>query len=139
MTAPTMAPTMGATQNSHSWLTAMSGPNTATPVERAGLTEVLVTGMEMVDQRQAQADGQAGKAGGSALGGGAQDHDQEDGGHHHLGHDGGGKVIAAGGVFAVAVGGKASNSRTGLAGGNHKQNAAAHNGAQHLRNHMRLR
>ena len=38
---------MGATQNSHSCATAQSPTNTATPVLRAGFTEVLVTGMLM--------------------------------------------------------------------------------------------
>ena len=38
---------MGATQNSQSWLTAQSPTNSATPVLRAGFTEVLVTGMLM--------------------------------------------------------------------------------------------
>lgn len=42
-----MAPTMGATQNSHSWPRAQSPTKKATPVLRAGLTEVLVTGMLM--------------------------------------------------------------------------------------------
>ncbi len=45
-TAPMAAPTMGATQNSQSWPMAPVCANSATPVERAGLTEVLVTGME---------------------------------------------------------------------------------------------
>ncbi len=36
---------MGATQNSQSCATAQSPTNTAAPVLRAGLTEVLVTGM----------------------------------------------------------------------------------------------
>src|SRR2546425_2536462 len=38
---------MGATQNSHSCEMAISGPNRAGPVLRAGLTEVLVTGIEI--------------------------------------------------------------------------------------------
>ena len=45
--APTAAPTSGAIQNSHSWPTAAVSANSATPVERAGLTDVLVTGIEI--------------------------------------------------------------------------------------------
>ena len=37
----------GASQNSHNWATAQSPTYRATPVLRAGLTEVLVTGMEI--------------------------------------------------------------------------------------------
>lgn len=40
-----MAPTIGATQNNQSWLKAAVSANIATPVLRAGLTEVLVTGI----------------------------------------------------------------------------------------------
>ena len=43
--APSTAPTIGATQNSHSWAIAQSPTYKATAVLRAGLTEVLVTGM----------------------------------------------------------------------------------------------
>ena len=46
MSAPSTAPIIGATQNSHSWAMAQSPTNTATPVLRAGLTEVLVIGIE---------------------------------------------------------------------------------------------
>jgi hypothetical protein len=38
---------MGATQKSHSWLGAPLPLRNATPVERAGLTEVLSIGIEM--------------------------------------------------------------------------------------------
>ena len=38
---------MGASQNNHNCATAQSPTNTATPVLRAGLTEVFVTGMLM--------------------------------------------------------------------------------------------
>ena len=39
------APAMGASQNSQSWVSAAPPVNRAGPVERAGFTEVLVTGM----------------------------------------------------------------------------------------------
>src|SRR3954466_6630794 len=42
-----IAPTMGATQKSHSSDTAWDGPKRAGPVLRAGFTEVLVTGIEI--------------------------------------------------------------------------------------------
>ena len=41
------APRIGASQNTHSWPTAPLPLKNATPVERAGLTEVLEIGMEM--------------------------------------------------------------------------------------------
>ena len=41
------APTIGASQNSHSCCSATPPTNSAGPVERAGLTDVLVTGMEI--------------------------------------------------------------------------------------------
>jgi hypothetical protein len=37
---------IGATQNSQSWPMASPPTNSAGPVERAGFTDVLVTGME---------------------------------------------------------------------------------------------
>ena len=46
-TAPTIAPRIGATQNSQSWLSAHPPAKIAVPVERAGFTEVLVTGIEI--------------------------------------------------------------------------------------------
>ncbi len=47
MRPPMMAPRMGATQKSHSWPMAQPPTKRAGPVLRAGLTEVLVTGMLM--------------------------------------------------------------------------------------------
>ena len=44
-TAPSTAPAIGATQNSHSCAIAQPPTNSATPVLRAGFTDVLVTGM----------------------------------------------------------------------------------------------
>ncbi len=41
------APTIGASQNSQSCCRAMPPTNSAGPVERAGLTDVLVTGIEI--------------------------------------------------------------------------------------------
>ena len=45
--APIAAPISGATQNSQSWPTAPVSAKKATAVERAGFTEVLVTGIEI--------------------------------------------------------------------------------------------
>jgi hypothetical protein len=42
-----MPPAIGATQNSQSWPSAQPPAKIATPVLRAGFTEVLVTGMLM--------------------------------------------------------------------------------------------
>jgi hypothetical protein len=47
MTEPIKAPAIGANQNSQSWEIAQSPKNTATPVLRAGFTDVLVTGMDI--------------------------------------------------------------------------------------------
>ena len=44
--APITPPMMGATQNNHTCDKAAVSANNATPNERAGLTEVLVTGIE---------------------------------------------------------------------------------------------
>ncbi|KAG0752546.1 hypothetical protein G6F22_021826 [Rhizopus arrhizus] len=43
--APMMAPAIGATQNSHNCSIAQPPTNSAGPVERAGFTDVFVTGM----------------------------------------------------------------------------------------------
>lgn len=45
--APIIAPKIGATQNNHNCSIAQEPWNNATPVERAGFTEVLVTGIEI--------------------------------------------------------------------------------------------
>jgi hypothetical protein len=47
MIAPMMAPKIGASQKSHNWESAPPPTKIAGPVLRAGLTEVLVTGMLM--------------------------------------------------------------------------------------------
>ena len=44
---PSAPPSSGASQNSQSWPIAQAPANSAGPVLRAGLTEVLVTGIEM--------------------------------------------------------------------------------------------
>ena len=44
--APAAPPSSGATQNSQSWAIAQPPTNSAGPVLRAGLTDVLVTGIE---------------------------------------------------------------------------------------------
>jgi hypothetical protein len=59
-----------------------------------------------VDQREAQADGQPARAFGRPARGGAQDHDEEHRGEHHLGQ----QAVAIGGMFAIAIGGKAAAS-----------------------------
>ena len=45
--APIAAPINGATQNSQSWPNAGPSAKSATPVDRAGFTDVLVTGIEI--------------------------------------------------------------------------------------------
>ena len=47
MIAATIAPTSGATMNSHTWLSAVPPTTSAGPRLRAGFTEVPVSGMPM--------------------------------------------------------------------------------------------
>ena len=85
MTAPSRAPTIGATQNSQSCASAQPPTNSATPVLRAGFTEVLVTGMLIRWIRvSAEADGDRREALRRALVGRAEDDEQEHHGHDHL-------------------------------------------------------
>ena len=83
-------PMMGATQNSQSCVIAPPPANSATAVERAGFTDVLVTGIEIrwisVSARPMAIGA---KPAGRVLVGGAQDHHQEHGGEHHFGDEGG--------------------------------------------------
>ncbi len=82
-------PTIGATQNSQSWPSAQPSPPTARasagPVERAGFTDVFVTGMLMrwisVSVRPMAS---AAKPGDGQLVRDAHDDDQEHRGEHHL-------------------------------------------------------
>ncbi len=46
MTAPSAAPASGASQNNQTWLIAPFCANTAAASERAGLTDVLLTGID---------------------------------------------------------------------------------------------
>ena len=89
-----------------------------------------------MDEREAHADGQPAKAARRTFGRGAQDHDEEDGCQHDLRHHGGHQPIAAGGVFAIAVGGKAPDVCARLARGNEVQHGRCSNGAQHLGHHV---
>ncbi len=85
MTAATIAPTSGATMNSHTWLSAVPPTTSAGPRLRAGLTEVPVSGMPMrctITRREA--DGDARRTLDRRLVGGEQDDHDEDGGEHHL-------------------------------------------------------
>ena len=63
-----MPPTSGTSQKTHSCCSAQVPWKIATPVLRAGLTEVLVTGMlDQVDQGQRQADRQRANPAGARL------------------------------------------------------------------------
>ena len=85
-TAPaTAAPTIGATQKSHSCESAQPPTKIAGPVLRAGFTDVLVTGMlTRWISVSARPIGMPGEAGRRALVRRAEDHDQEHEGHHDL-------------------------------------------------------
>ncbi len=124
---------IGATQNSHSWSTAMAGPNSAGPVLRAGLTEVLVTGIETrwIKVRH-KPIASAAEARGAVPGRRAEDHDQEDGGQHDLGQQRRLEAEAARRMFAEAVGREAADLGARLAGGDHVEHEGRGDGAEHL-------
>ena len=85
---------------------------TATPVLRAGFTEVLRDGdADQVDQGQAEADRDGREALRGALVGGAEDDHEEHHRHDDLGDQAGGQRVAAGRMGAVAVGGEARRRR----------------------------
>ena len=73
------APTSGASQNTHSCAGAPSPLKNATPVERAGFTDVFEIGIEIrwISVRR-QADCQTREPLRGAVVGGAEDHEQED-------------------------------------------------------------
>ena len=85
---------------------------------RAGFTDVLVIGnADEVDQRQREADGQRREADGRARIGGAEDDEQEEERHQHFGEERGGLRVAAGRMFAEAVGSEAAGNRVGAVAG----------------------
>ena len=125
---------MGATQKSQSCDIAQSPTNRATPVLRAGFTEVLVTGMliRWISVRpRPMAIGA--KPCGRALVGGAEDDEQEHHGHDHFGDQRRQQGVPAGRMGAVAVGREAGGHvKAGLAAGDQVQHAAGHHAAQDL-------
>ncbi len=127
MTPAMRAPTIGATIKTQSWLRAAPPAKRAGAIERAGLTEVLVTGIEMrwitVSVRP-MARG-AKTLGGEGVGG-AEDDDHEHGGEDELGDEGGGEAEVLGGVGAVAVCGEAGGGvEAGSAGGDGVEDGGA--------------
>ena len=103
---PSAPPTSGASQNSHSWPSAQPPANSAGPVLRAGLTEVLVTGIQIrwisVSARPIAIGA---KPAGARRSRRAHDDEQE----HHRQHDLGEKAAAMahsapGECVAIAVG-----------------------------------
>ncbi len=66
--------------------------------------------------------------------GGAHDDEQEDAGEKDLGDEAGGHGIAAGGVFAIAIGSKAAGQgKSGLPAGDYIKQARGDDAAKHLR------
>ena len=94
---PDKAPAIGATQNNQSCETFQPPTNTATPVLRAGLTEVLVTGMLInMNQFKAKADCDRCETLRCPLGGSPQDNQQEHHGHNDFSDQCCGHRITAG-------------------------------------------
>ena len=128
------APTSGASQNSQSW--AIYGPpaNRAGPVLRAGLTEVLVTGIEIrwmsVRHRPI---GMPAKPDRRALRRAADDDEQEEEGQQHFRQRSRRPGCICRGEIAVAVRGEAVQLEAGLAGGDHVEDRRRDDGADHLR------
>ena len=101
-------PTIGASQNSQSWPSAHPLPPKASmiagPVERAGFTDVLVTGMlTRWISVSARPMASAAKPFEARVVRCPHDDDQEDRSQHHLDDEAGGKVVQTGRVIAVAV------------------------------------
>ena len=116
------APMIGATQNSQSWPIYAPPANSAGPVLRAGLTEVLVTG---IDTRwikvSARPIGMPAKPVAAPFRRRADDDEQEEEGHHHFGQKAAAEAVFAGAEIAIPVGGETAGDPTGLAGGDHPQ------------------
>lgn len=122
------------TQNSHSCCSAQPPRKIATAVLRAGLTEVLVTGMLIKWMRVSAADGDGGKARRRMFIGRAMNNQQEAAGQDNFNDDSRQHGEAARGVFAIAVGGKAAGGgiKAGFTAGNHVQHRRGNNSADHL-------
>ena len=117
---------MGATQNNQSCPRAQPPTNRAGPVLRAGLTEVLVTGMPIRWTRVRPPVG------------GAEDDEQEEERHHHLAHERGSQRIAARGVRSEAVRGEAAGRAEARgAARDEKEDSRTHDGARHLGDYIR--
>ena len=128
------APMIGASQNSQSWATYSPPANSAGPVLRAGLTEVLVTGIETrwISVR-ARPIGMPAKPDRGALRGGADDDEQEEEGHQDLHREAGAQAVLAGAEVAVAVRGEARWDPARLARGDPVEHSRGNDGADHLR------
>ena len=108
----------GPAQNSQSWPTVPgTSEKKATAVERAGLTEVLVTGIETRWISVSASPMEIPAKRGSGRRGRAEDDEDEARGQHQLDEEGGEQAVAAGRVGAVAVRGEAAGDEVGLARG----------------------
>ena len=123
----------GATQKSQSWPTAPVSAKKATAVERAGLTEVLVTGIETRWMSvSARPMAMPAKPAGALRAGRAEDDEDEARGQDELDQEAGEEAVAAGRVGAVAVRGEAAGGPVGLAGGDEVEDDRGDEAADHL-------
>src|SRR5437867_3787590 len=91
-----------------------------------------------MDQGQAELDCDRREACWGSSIRGAEDDDQEEERHHHLAYEPGSERIAAWGVRAEAVRGEAAGrAETGGAARDEVEDSCAHDGARHLRDHIR--
>lgn len=120
-----MPTTIGPTQNSQSWPTAHPPAKIATPVLRAGFTEVLVTGMLIRCIRVRQSPMAKGaKPEGTLLSGRPHYDEQEHHGHNRFANQRSEHRVSTGRMDAVTVRREsARESETGLARGDKVQNA----------------
>ncbi len=135
----TAAPTIGATQNSQSCCSAAPPTNSAGPVERAGLTDVLVTGIEI---RWIKVNASPMAIGAKPTGarpcGCAEDNHQEHEGQQKLDDQRRAQAIFARRTVAIAVGGKSTDAREiGLAADDKVEHRRCYDRAGDLREDIR--
>ena len=133
------APSSGARTKSHSWTIASVPAKTPTPIERAGLTEVPVSGIASeVEHRERQADRERAERDVDLVArvGDGEDDPHEDGGHQQLEQQGGppgeaGALVAEEVLAHVALGDEALEAVAEA-----EEHGAGEQGAEQLRGHV---
>lgn len=122
------------TQNSHSCCSAQPPWKIATAVLRAGLTEVLVTGMLIKWMRVSARPMAMGAKPAAHVYRSRMNNQEEAAGQDNFNDDSRQHGEAARGVFAIAVGGEATGGgiKAGFTAGNHVQHRRGNNSADHL-------